>query len=117
MGIVHLNGPPDCPSARGWCIICQMRAKQKQWEMSEIARQAAYDSPGDQVKYIAWPAVLTQELQAGDYRGVAGEYPMLGIIDGICWDDMAGVEPTTAPVPTLLQANGPLPPGLKRKGD
>lgn len=118
MGIVRLNGPPDAPGGTRWCPICLMRAKQKQWEISADDRAAGDQAPGDKVTIIPWPAGLTAELQAGWYRGVAGSYPMLGVIDGLCWDDLAGIEPSE-PVPEsppLLQANGPLPPGLRPKG-
>jgi len=115
MGRAYLNGPPDCPSPRGWCVICLMRAKQKQWEMTEDERRQIYEAPGDVVKFFEWPQVLTREMRPGDYRGVCGDAPMLGIVDGLCWDDVAGMDPTDAAVPTLLRSNGPLPPGLQRK--
>ena len=112
MGIVHLTGPPDCPDGR-WCVACLMDAKQKQWEAHQEKIQAGYAAPGDQVTWIPWLTALTPELRPGVYRAVSGELPMLGVVDGLCWDHVAGTNPTRAPG-SLLEPATKLPPGLRK---
>lgn len=112
MAQVILNGPPP----GNWCITCLMDAKQKHWEMSQVQREAGYAAPADGPPVvISWPAALTRELFPGDYRAVCGELPMLGVIDGLCWNHVAGTNPTNAEVP-VLHTSTRLPPGLLGKG-
>lgn len=114
MGRVVMNGPPECPDGE-WCVACLMRAKQRQWEGYQDRIQAGFDAPGDKTVYVQWPEALTRELRTGLYRAVCGDFPQLGIVPGLCWDDVAGINPTRIPA-GLEVANGPLPPGLLRKG-
>ena len=115
MATVHLSEPPDCPDGQ-WCIVCLMDAKQKQWETHQDKIQEGYAAPGEAVIWIPWIPALTKELRAGRYRAVSGEVPMLGVVDGLCWDHVAGTNPTTAPS-SLIPAGGRLPPaGLRRGG-
>jgi hypothetical protein len=107
---VIMNGPPDS-NAEPWCPVCLMNAKQKQWEAYAYDIKAGYDAPaGGSPVVIPWPAALTRELFAGRYRAVCGDTPMLGIIDGLCWDHVAGINPTA--VPPQLDTQTKLPPGL-----
>jgi hypothetical protein len=113
MAQVILNGPPDCPDGR-WCPACLMQAKQKQWEINQDQIQAGYDAPAaDKPAVIGWPQALTRELYPGYYRAVCGELPMLGLVDGICWNHVAGINPTQAPA-ALLDTKTKLPPGLMK---
>jgi hypothetical protein len=116
MAQVIMNGPPDGPG-RGWCPVCLMTAKQRQWEMFQEAIQDGYKASGDKPPVIIpWPDALTRELFEGTYRAVSGEAPMLGIVDGLCWNHVAGINPTeTEPVPQL-DTSTKLPPGLLKKG-
>ena len=111
MAQVILNGPPDCPDGR-WCPVCLMAAKQKQWETYADDIKAGYDAPAEHGKVvIGWPAALTRELFTGWYRAVCGDLPMLGIVDGLCWNHVAGINPTSADVPQL-DTQTKIPPGL-----
>lgn len=111
MAQVILNGPPDGPDR--WCPACLMSAKQKQWEMYQHEINAGYQAPAtDNPVVISWPAALTRELHPGVYRAVCGDLPMLGIIDGLCWNHVAGINPTDAEVPVQLDTKTKLPPGL-----
>lgn len=115
MAQVILNGPVETTR---WCIACLMAAKQKQWEMHQEAIQAAYAAPAsDDPVVIAWPQALYRELFHGDYRAVCGELPMLGVVDALCWNHVAGVNPTEAPAgpSPLVEARGQVPPGLRRR--
>lgn len=104
------------PAPGNWCIACLMDAKQKHWEMSADARKAGYEAPAsDKPVVIGWPAVLDRELLDGPYRGVCGELPMLGVVDGLCWNHMAGTNPADAEVP-VLDTHTRIPPGLLGKG-
>lgn len=118
MGRVIMNGPPDAPGAAlgtGWCVVCLMAAKQKQWETWQTQIQAGYAAPGDaQPVVIPWPGALTAELSEGLYRAVSGEVPMLGVVDGLCWNHVAGINPTQAP--SGLDTTTKVPPGLLGKG-
>jgi len=115
MGRVIMNGPADPPSGR-WCLVCLMDAKQRQWEMYEDQIKAGQEKPGDApVTIVPWPAVLERELRLGPYRAVSFEFTMLGVIDGLCWDHVAGTHPTVADVPPALDTTTKLPPGLLKK--
>lgn len=115
MAQVILNGPPDCPDGR-WCPVCLMQAKQRQWETYQHEIQMGYGAPAtDKPVVITWPPALTRELFAGWFRAVSGDLPMLGIIDGLCWSHVAGINPATADVPQL-DTQTRLPPGLLKKG-
>lgn len=111
MGIVHLNGPTD---ATGKCVICLAEAKQKQWETSQDEINAGSAASGDKTTYIPWPRGLDNEIQDGRYRGIAGAAPQMGVIDGLCWDHMAGVQ-EQKPASALTQ-EAVIPPGLLRGG-
>lgn len=107
MGTVHLVGPAD---ARGKCVFCLARAKQTQWEQYQDEIRAGHEAGGDMVVWIPWPAALDKEIMDGPYRAVPGDAPHLGVVAGLCWDDVAGLgQPKTS---GLAPANGPLPPGL-----
>lgn len=115
MAQVIMNGPPDCPDGR-WCPACLMDAKQKQWEMYEHEIQMGYGAPAtDKPVIIAWPPALNREIHAGYYRAVNWDLSMLGLIDGLCWNHVAGTNPTKADVPQL-DTQTKLPPGLLKKG-
>lgn len=108
MARVILNGPP--PLER-WCPLCLMDAKQKQWEMFQKRIQDGYAASGDtDPVIIRWPDVLTRELCEGAYRAVPGDAPMLGIVDGLCWNHVAGTNPTE--MPAQLDTQTKIPPGL-----
>jgi hypothetical protein len=115
MGRVIMNGPPDCPDGH-WCPACLMNAKQRQWEQYQDEIKAGHDASGEKLKVIEWPAALTRELQAGRYRAVCGEFPGVGMIDGLCWDHVAGINPTPAAMEApVLDTTTRLPPGLVRR--
>lgn len=114
MGRVIINGPPP---GRQWCVICLTEAKQKQWEAYQSQIQHGYEMPADApVTVIPWPDGLTKELQEGAYRAVSGEAPMLGVIDGLCWNHVAGSSPSPAPDPRQLDTQTKLPPGFIKRG-
>lgn len=115
MAQVILIGPPD--AARPWCPVCLMAAKQKQWETYQAEIQAGYAASGDSKPVvIPWPEALTRELFESQYRAVCGDLPMLGIVDGLCWNHVAGINPTQAETPPALDTTTKIPPGLLRKG-
>lgn len=118
MGKVIMNGPdPD----GGHCIACLMDAKQRQWEMFAEEIKAGYDGPGDaKPVIIAWPRVLDNDLQPGVYTGVCYEFSQLGVVSRLCWNHVAGINPTqienTVPAqPSLVTGDG-LPAAYKRPG-
>jgi hypothetical protein len=114
MARVVLNGPPD-PGDGRWCPVCLMDAKQKQWEMNQDKISDGYAADAaTMVVVIPWPDALTREVQRGFYRAVCGDLPMLGIVDGLCWNHVAGINPTNAEVPTQLDTRTKIPPGLLR---
>jgi hypothetical protein len=111
MARVIMVGPPD-PGEGRWCPVCLMDAKQKQWEIHEADILKAYDLPAaDKPVVFPWPGALTRELHAGYYRAVCYDFQMLGLIDGLCWNHVAGTNPTRADVPQL-DTQTKLPPGL-----
>lgn len=109
MGRVIMNGPPECPGGYDWCVICLCEAKQKQWHLTQDEQAAGLAASGEKTTAIAWPAALTKELNQGTYRAVAGSAPQLGVIDGICWDHVAGLQPMHQT--SLVDGQG-LPAGL-----
>lgn len=109
MGIVHMNGPAD---PHGKCPFCLMHAKQVQWSMYQADAEAAWRAPGDEVRYFPWPPALDKEVLEGRYRAVPGDAPHLGIMDGLCWDHVAGIAGQQAS--GLAVARQPLPPGLMK---
>lgn len=113
MGQVLMNGPPDCPDGQ-WCPACLMTAKQRQWEMHGDEIKAGYDASGEKLTVIPWLPALTGELHAGRWRAVCGDFPGLGMIDGLCWNHVAGINPTVPEQAPLIAA----PAGLikKRRG-
>lgn len=111
MGRVLMNAPPDCPDGQ-WCPACLMVGKQQQWEMFQDEIQAGYEASGEELKVIAWPQALTRELFTGRFRAVCGEFPQLGIVDGLCWHHVAGgraPQPVQPQAPGLIPATGSLP--------
>lgn len=113
MAQVIMLGPP---AHTRWCVICLMAAKQKQWETYQDQIEAGYKAPADgKPVVIPWPDVLTRELFEGEYRAVPGEATMLGIVDGLCWNHVAGINPTSAEV-KALDTTTRIPPGLLGKG-
>lgn len=109
MGRVVMNGP----SQPGACPACLMIGKQQQWEMYQDEIQAGYEASGEKVAVIPWPSALDAEISLGHYRAVCGEFPSLGIVDGLCWAHVAGGRPAGAQaqqVPAgLIPSAGPLP--------
>jgi hypothetical protein len=108
MGTVHLNGPPDPPGER-WCVACLMAAKQAQWEAYQSDIEKALAADDATVKWIEWPPGPVT-MRAGEYRAVCGDFPQLGVLDGLCWDHVAGFKAAPAPLP--LDTTTKLPPGL-----
>lgn len=92
MGQVLMNDPPVCPDGQ-WCPACLMIAKQQQWETHQDEIQAGYEASGEKLTVIPWLPALNTELRTGRYRAVCGEFPQLGIIDGLCWQHVAGGRP------------------------
>lgn len=117
MGRVLMNPPPDCPDG-SWCPACLMIGKQQQWEMFQDEIQAGYEASGEKLKVIEWPRALTDDLQPGRWRAVCGEFPSLGLVDGLCWGHVAGgraPQPVQPQAPALDTATK-LPPGfIKRR--
>jgi hypothetical protein len=109
MGAVYMHEPPPCPDGR-WCAACLMAVKQKQWEAFQDRIQAGYDKGGDEQTWIPFPSALAGELREGSFRAVCGEFPSLGVIEPLCWDHVAGINPTRAPAG--LDVTTRVPPGL-----
>lgn len=103
MGRVIMNGPPP---DRGYCLACLMTAKQRQWEQYQDEIQAGYAVSGDKLVVIPWPDALTKEILAGDYRAVAYDFSSVGVVDGLCWGHVAGINPTESPASTLDTSAG-----------
>lgn len=113
MAQVIMLGPP---AHTRWCPVCLMAAKQKQWEMFTDEIQAGYAAPADgRPVVLAWPEALTRELFEGEYQAVSADVSMLGLIDGLCWNHVAGINPTSAEV-SALDTTTRIPPGLMGKG-
>ena len=93
MGRVIVNGPEDCGHKRGWCVICLAEAKQTQWLLTKDDQEAGLKKPGDELTVIPWMPALYKEMFPGLYRGVSGSAPQLGVVDGLCWNHMAGIAP------------------------
>jgi hypothetical protein len=111
MSQVIMVGPADCPDGE-WCPVCLMDAKQKQWEMYTPEIEAGYAASADgRPVVIPWPAALSKELHSGRYRAVNWDLQQLGLISGLCWNHVAGTNPTKAEVP-VLDTQTKLPPGL-----
>lgn len=96
MGQVLMNGPPDCPDGQ-WCPACLMTAKQQQWETAQDEIQKGYEASGEKLTVIPWLPALTAELRTGRWRAVCGEFPSLGMVDGLCWNHVAGGRGPRAP--------------------
>ena len=112
MGTVHLNGPD---LGGGECVICVSQAKQRQWERYQKDIEAGLSAPADETAWIPWPADLDKQILDGRYTGVPGDAPSLGVVRGLCWDHVAGINPSGSP--SSLITGGPLPRGLlKGKG-
>jgi hypothetical protein len=111
MGRVLMNEPPDCPDGH-WCPACLMIAKQEQWVMYQDEIQEGYEASGEKLTVIQFPAALGVELRPGRYRAVCGEFPQLGIVDGLCWQHVAGgraPQPVQPQAPGIIPATGPIP--------
>lgn len=112
MARVIMNGP----GPGRWCPACLMDAKQRQWEMFQDEIQAGYEASGDaKPVVIPWPKALDAELFEGEYRAVCGDLAMLGLVDGLCWNHVAGINPTQAEVPSQLDTTTKVPPGLLKR--
>jgi hypothetical protein len=110
VGTVHLTGPGE---PRGKCVFCLAAAKQVQWDQYQDQIRAGFEAGGDKVTWIPWPPGLDKMILDGPYRAVPGDAPGLGVVDGLCWDHVAGLGQRSG----LAAAPGPLPPGLiKGKG-
>lgn len=108
MGRVIMNGPPP---GRNYCIACLMQAKQRQGEAHQDDIQKGHAKGGDELTVIPWPAGLTAELLEGDYRAVCGDFPAVGVVDGLCWSHVAGINPSPVEASRL-----DVPPGLSPAG-
>jgi len=106
VGTVRLNGPA---LADGKCIMCLARAKQVQWEQYQDEIKAGYEAPGDKVTWIPWPAALDKEIADGPYRAVPGDAPQLGVVDGLCWNDVAGLAQPQPPQRLAVPPPGLIP--------
>ena len=93
MGRVIMNGPPDAPDTAGWCVTCLCLLKQRQYSAFEDDIKAGLEKPGDELTVIPWPPGLMKELRLGEYRSVPGNAPQLGVVEGLCWDCVAGLQP------------------------
>ncbi len=114
MGRVTMNGPPECPDPQGWCIICLAEAKQKQWETTQDEQKEGLKASGEVLTVIPFPDALIREMNYGWYRAVSGSAPQLGVLNGVCWDHVDGLQPMH---PTSLVDGKGAPAGLiKGKG-
>lgn len=111
MGDVRMNGP-DPVKAHGACVLCLARAKYAQYDRHREAIEKHRAAEGDELIYIPWDADLDKQLRPGPYRAVPGDAPHLGIVEGLCWDDVAGAQ-APAQASNLLRG-GPVPPGLMK---
>lgn len=113
MGRVLMNEPP----AGDWCVACLMIAKQEQWVMYQDEIQAGYEASGEELKVIPFPPALAKEMQVGRWRAVCGEFPQLGIVDGLCWQHVAGgrAPRPVQPQAPALDTTTKLPPGLMKR--
>ena len=113
------------PDDADCCVMCLMRAKQRQYSENLPAIEAAWrdKKPDSNTVTVAWDPALTKMLRPGPYRGVCGDAPSFGIIgpstpggrDGLCWDHVAGLpDPDSPDARQLIQA-AELPAGLKRR--
>lgn len=114
MGRVIYNGPPEPPIGKRWCPACLMDAKQRQWELHQDEINAGHAKGGDELTVIPWPRGLTQELSFGEYFAVCGDFPNVGMIDGLCWSHVAGINPSPPPG-AELDTTTTIPPGLLRR--
>lgn len=118
-GIKHLRGAVPCP-------MCLMYAKQMQWTRNLERIEAHHELPETEKQLvIAWPPELEKHIRPGYYRGVPGDSPSMGIIDGLCWDHLAGYDPDWQAKQAAAQrrqnlangnGGGPVPPGLRGRG-
>lgn len=124
MSRTSLNGP-DPDRAAESCVICLCRAKQAQFsdllpEIEKTWRDGASDAV---VKYFPWDQKYDKMLRPGPYRGICGDASSLGIIapstagglDGLCWNDIAGLPDQPAATMPSLDTTTVLPPGLRHR--
>lgn len=109
MGRAHMNGPPP-GVLDGACDICLLRAKQRQFEAYAEELKAVWAEGGDVVKWLAWIPGLEADIFKGIVHSVSATAPALGKL-WLCWDDVAGIEPTP-PIAAELDTTTKLPPGL-----
>lgn len=107
MGIVHLSEPP--PFDYRPCVLCLSAAKQAQWETFSEMIEGSLKADDDTVTWVPWLA-SPPLIREGNWRAVPGDAPQLGVIDGLCWDHVAGFGRPKLRAP-LLDGAG-LPPGL-----
>jgi hypothetical protein len=98
MALVHLVGPDD---TTGKCVMCLAHAKQLQWNAYQGEIKAAHAAGGDRVQWLAWLPALDKEILDGPYRAVPGDAPQLGVVDGLCWDHVAGIGAPAPPSPVI----------------
>lgn len=91
MARVIMEGPPPCGEDCGWCVLCISEVKMRHFQASQERIKAGQASPMAMVR-VPWQAILTAALQPGRYRGIAGGAAHLGVIDGLCWDHIAGLQ-------------------------
>jgi hypothetical protein len=106
MGTVHYNGPPETERP---CVICLMRGKYAQLEAYKSEVDEALKADAGEEVWIPWPPGI--KIYSGYYRAVPGDAPGLGIVDGLCWDHVAGFG-TPLPAGPALDVTTQLPPGL-----
>jgi hypothetical protein len=90
VGRVIMNGPPP----GNWCLACLMTAKQRHWEANQDDFDKAAAAGGDKLTVIPWPEALTREIREGIYRAVCGEFPSVGVVEPLCWNHVAGIDPS-----------------------
>jgi hypothetical protein len=113
MGTVHLNEPALDPADRP-CFICLSVAKQFQWELYADLIEEGLKAPAKETAWIPWPS-NAPPIRPGNWRGICGDAPQVGVTDGLCWDHLAGIGVPKPPSP--LVDGSAIPPGLlKGKG-
>lgn len=93
-----MNGPPP----GNYCLACLMTAKQRQFEAHGGDIEQGYANGGDELTVIPWPPGLTSELGPAEYRAVCFEFAQLGVVDGLCWTHVAGINPSGVPQSALV---------------
>lgn len=121
---VHFHMPRELEAAGSLhdaeliCLVCLMVARGQQLEYLRPAWEpAAQDGNREQQKWFPFDTGDTVDIREAVVMGVSDMLPGAGRIP-LCWDHLGGIiiQPVPEPKPALLQASGPLPPGLNGKG-